>query len=190
MKKIILLLVGLSCLHVVFAKKHIIPIQNGVFNPFSLTIQSGDTVEWVNNELKLHRVGSSLVPQGAQSFESSTLINGASFQIQLTIEGQYVYQDQLTSGTTGIIVVEKPVVSGNEQVTNPDEILVYPNPTNSIINIEGNGLHYQIYNMLGEFTGISGTESNIDVQSLETGFYFLALYREGELVKTIRIIKE
>lgn len=190
MKKIILLLVGLSCLHVVFAKKHIIPIQNGVFNPFSLTIQSGDTVEWINNELGLHRVGSSLVPQGAQSFESSTLTNGASFQVVLTVEGNYFYQDKLNTGTTGMIVVEKPVISNVAQIENSNDILVYPNPTKSIITIEGNGWTYQVYNMLGEFTGVAGTGSNVDVQSLETGFYFLALYREGELIKTVRVIKE
>lgn len=87
MKNFILLLVSLSCLHLAFAKKHTIYIQNNVFNPFSLTIEQGDTVEWINNELALHRVGSSLVPTGATKFESSTMTNAASFSVKLTVEG-------------------------------------------------------------------------------------------------------
>lgn len=91
---------------------------------------------------------------------------------------------------TGMIIVQKPVVSNVAQIENNEDILVYPNPTKSILTIEGKGLNYQLYNVLGEFSEISGTQSTIDLQSVEIGIYFLRFYKEGELIKTIRIIKE
>jgi plastocyanin len=71
------------------------------FDPMSVTIQKGDTVEWVNNAQSLHSVttNSSVaqdpkdvsLPAGAKPFDSGFMPPGAKFSYTFTVPGTYQY---------------------------------------------------------------------------------------------------
>ncbi len=80
-----------------------------------------------------------------------------------------------------------------DETQNSNEVLVFPNPANSTIQIQGNYLieHVEIYNLLGQ--KISAQQFNtryatLDVTTLTDGFYIVKVITEkGELVKKINI---
>lgn len=89
-----------------------------VFQPGTVTIKVGDTVEWVNVGTEVHHattdpsmavncgdVGS---PQGAEPFDSGFLKPGASFRHIFKVAGTYRYACAVheTSGMIGKIVVK------------------------------------------------------------------------------------
>jgi plastocyanin len=89
-----------------------------VFQPGTVTIKIGDTVEWVNVGTEVHHattdpsmavncgdVGS---PQGAEPFDSGFLKPGASFKHTFKVAGTYRYACAVheTSGMIGKIVVK------------------------------------------------------------------------------------
>lgn len=70
-------------------------------------------------------------------------------------------------------------------------VLVYPNPTNNIINIDAdNGLMVEIYNLLGEQL-LTSDEKVLDISGFEKGIYLIVLKDlKGNLIRQERIIKE
>ena len=72
------------------------------------------------------------------------------------------------------------------------QLFIYPNPTNNIINIDGDvlGLTYELLDIRGKNILGSSTleESRINVSSIKSGVYFLTLQKlEERLVKRIII---
>ncbi len=78
-----------------------------------------------------------------------------------------------------------------------DNIVLYPNPTNSVLNISvsNNELpdSYSIYNMLGQTIATKQISSNADLSinssQLSNGMYFVKIIKEGSSV-TLPFIKE
>lgn len=66
-----------------------------------------------------------------------------------------------------------------------DEILIYPNPTSNLLNIDGlsQSTSYEIYDSYGQSMMAGEVSKSIDVQSLPTGIYFLEL--NGKMHKFI-----
>lgn len=101
-------------------------------------------------------------------------------------------------GTTTIacsptITLTQTVESINE-ITLNDNIIIFPNPTTSIINIvdENNQLQnstIQIKNNLGQLVFSSPFNSQIDMRNLSAGIYFLII-KDKAIRKTIKIIRE
>ncbi|MEM3670921.1 MAG: cupredoxin domain-containing protein [Thermoprotei archaeon] len=65
------------------------------YEPANITVVIGvnNTILWKNedNTAEYHTVTSRTVPAGAASFNSGNLVDGATFQITLTVPGVYTY---------------------------------------------------------------------------------------------------
>jgi hypothetical protein len=74
-----------------------------------------------------------------------------------------------------------------------DGLTVYPNPTSSILNIDG--MHatdqIQLLDLQGKivFTEKQVSKS-LDISALEKGVYLLRVTRDGKHVQTIKILKD
>ena len=90
-----------------------------------------------------------------------------------------------------IQVIEKELVSSLHNVIKT-EIKVFPNPTNSIINIEGGDqLNYEIYNLAGEKVFLESQINHLNISNEPSGIYFLTILDQfGNLRETKKIIKE
>ena len=73
-------------------------------------------------------------------------------------------------------------IDENENVA----ILIYPNPTNGVLNINVENLNhynYQIFNMIGQIVmngNIDGNEARFDMSHLEKGIYFIEIFSENQ----------
>jgi hypothetical protein len=69
-------------------------------------------------------------------------------------------------------------------------ILVYPNPTNSIIHISTIETSTQVflYNAIGQMI-ISKNSNTMDISTLDKGVYFLKVELKNKEHETIKIIK-
>ena len=66
--------------------------SNACFSPASLTINSGDTVEWINADTAAHTVTSGSPANGPSGvFDSSLIMGGASFENTFDEAGDYDY---------------------------------------------------------------------------------------------------
>jgi hypothetical protein len=116
--------------------------------------------------------------------------------------GQVFYTNE--SGTNGNVSqgVQQPYeISGstslNESVEKKYHIIVYPNPTTDLINLEMENFTisktlYQLYDIKGciiESKTIAGKETNIDMSKLSASTYFIKIIDENKEIKTIKIIK-
>jgi hypothetical protein len=74
--------------------------------------------------------------------------------------------------------------------------LVYPNPTNAILNIElenSDKVKIEIANALGQivFEELNETKNlKLDIKNLNTGLYFLKIISEDKIIATKKIVKE
>lgn len=88
-----------------------------VFQPSSVTIRRGDTVEWRNTSLVTHTVtgdprkpdrpGLVSLPSGAAPFDSGSLKAGKTFRHTFTVPGTYRYYCEVHDGMTGAVVVNR-----------------------------------------------------------------------------------
>ena len=88
------------------------------FIPPTVTIQKGDTVEWINNADSLHAVTTNAqsvqnpkdvsLPQGAKPFDSGFMTPGTKWSYTFTVPGTYKYLclPHEKEGMTGIVVVK------------------------------------------------------------------------------------
>jgi plastocyanin len=84
------------------AKRVTVNIEDLKFKPAEVTIQAGDTVVWVNNDDREHRVAAD-----DGSFKSGPLASGKSYEHTFTAAGRVRYGDELYGRMHGTIVVEK-----------------------------------------------------------------------------------
>ena len=102
-----------------------------------------------------------------------------------TTDGNVCWIDDITfPGNTMILSVEN-VVADNE-------VAVYPNPANDVINVKGEGIQYvEIYNSIGLKVldrNVNDSES-IDIAAFASGIYFVRVIdREGN-ISTTKIVK-
>ena len=83
-------------------------------------------------------------------------------------------------------------VSTNE-LSNKNQIAVYPNPTNSIINIvdefnQFQNATIQIKNYLGQVVYTNSFTNQIDLSNFSSGMYFLTIHDKNN-IKTVKITK-
>lgn len=88
------------------------------FIPLTVTIQKGDTVEWINNAASLHSVTTNSavaqnpkdvsLPKDAKPFDSGFMPPGAKWSYTFTVPGTYKYLclPHEKDGMTGIVVVK------------------------------------------------------------------------------------
>ena len=79
-----------------------VSIKNMAFNPLSLSITTGTTVTWVNNDNTAHTV---TADDG--SFNSGTIAVGAKFTRAFSTTGTFAYHCTLHPEMVGTVVVAK-----------------------------------------------------------------------------------
>jgi manganese oxidase len=83
-----------------------VTIRDKAFNPAILTISSGTTVTWTNDDKVSHRVVHLPGPQADELFHSDRLDPGQSFSYTFTKPGRYEYADpQYAGGRTSSVIV-------------------------------------------------------------------------------------
>jgi len=144
----------------------------------------------------------------------------------VNVYGQYVYSTNITSDG-GWISTNSPIHLGNNPmifvkydangcdstlaycanrvglnnfITNNNELIIYPNPSQNVLNIEFennfNNQNYtlKIVDVLGRTsTSLSMTTSNkisLDLSKLPNGIYFLQVWEEEQLISTKKFLKE
>ncbi|KAI8318582.1 copper binding protein, plastocyanin/azurin family [Martensiomyces pterosporus] len=75
-------------------------IQNFAYSPGTLTISSGDTVTWINNDQVAHTVTSS-----SNAFDSGSVGPGESFSYAFTTQGTFQYLCTIHPRMTGTVIV-------------------------------------------------------------------------------------
>jgi plastocyanin len=81
-----------------------IAIQNFTFSPANLTIKTGTTVTWMNQDEAVHQIDSDLnIPV---AFYSDSLAHGASFPFTFTQPGTYTYHCTYHPTMKGTIIVQ------------------------------------------------------------------------------------
>lgn len=74
--------------------------SNSDFDPASLTIAAGETVEWENTAGFAHTVTSYDIPDGASSFESGNMEGGDTFEHTFQTAGTYRYRCEYHSSSS------------------------------------------------------------------------------------------
>ena len=83
-------------------KKVTVTIENSKYRPDTVQVEVGDTVTWVNNDVREHTV---TADDG--SFDSGKLRTGKSFSKTFDKPGRYAYGSDPSPRTKGVVVVVK-----------------------------------------------------------------------------------
>ena len=94
---------------------------------------------------------------------------------------------------TAVFTQSVSICTGLENLNNDISYLVYPNPTNGLVNVDVESeMNYVLVNVIGEHIAkgefILG-KNYIDLSSMSNGVYFLQL-KQGQQTKTIRLVKQ
>jgi len=84
-----------------------VKVENGTFNPTTLTVQPGTTVTWIVNDTSNTKY--MITSNQTNLFMSNNLTNGQSFSFQFNQTGNYSYYDMdsmSNMGPNGIIIVQ------------------------------------------------------------------------------------
>ena len=81
-----------------------VTIKNFAFDPSTLTVKTGTTVTWVNNDGAPHALASDA--GSPEAFSSSSLSTGALFAFTFTQPGTYKYHCSIHPSMTGTIIVQ------------------------------------------------------------------------------------
>jgi plastocyanin len=81
-----------------------IVIKNFAFSPAILTINTGTTVTWINQDGAPHKIASD--PGSVVAFTSESLANGASYQFTFNQTGTYNYYCTIHPSMKGTIIVQ------------------------------------------------------------------------------------
>lgn len=76
-----------------------VSVKNLQFNPLSLEIQSGDVVEWKNEDIVIHTATSA-------SFDSGTIASGQSWRHTFTNAGEFSYACTYHPQMKGVVIVK------------------------------------------------------------------------------------
>ena len=90
------------------ATDHRVVIKNFAFDPPSVTVKSGDTVTWINEDTTPHIVASDPHPTHTDlpGLESSSLSQGQSYSFTFVKTGTFGYHCHLHPTMKGTVIVE------------------------------------------------------------------------------------
>ena len=187
MKKLILSLFSVLMLLSAQATIHVIQVWDGYFQfiPTSLTIQLGDTIQWLplDQPSMTHTITSSEIPAGAEAFDEIWEAPADTFfQYVPVFAGVYNYvctPHEINFNMVGSFTVEDGT---NSIAENEGAIFtLYPNPAHNKIHVDGidAGLPYSIVNMDGKEIKKGRIEGEIDISTFEHGYYILRIYSDS-----------
>jgi len=174
-----------------------VTVGNDVFTPSGFTASLGDTVTWIW-QAGTHTTTSTMVPDGAASWNAPIDENNTSFSYVIMEDGTYNYQCNfhVQFGMTGRFTAIVPTgIIENENnfflhvhLNSSDELKVeYNTPKNGMLNL-------RVYNIIGKemkelvssLQSAGLHESSYDLSGLAKGIYLVKLsVGEMDLVKKI-----
>ncbi len=91
-------------------------------------------------------------------------------------------------------IVKDPLVNAINEATNDNKnVIVYPNPTNTILNISNAiGAYIEVFDISGKkliTKNIIDTNSTIDLNEIQSGFYFIRIHKNGA-ISNLKFVKE
>ncbi|HRA71948.1 MAG TPA: T9SS type A sorting domain-containing protein [Flavobacterium sp.] len=117
--------------------------------------------------------------------------------------GQLTYTSQTSSGGFVTLGVQQPyeiVTLGKDDFAAINLVMsAYPNPATDLLNLvisddNWNSLSYQLYDIngrtLSKLQKLTASETNVSMQELQRGIYFLAVNSDNKIIKTFKIIKK
>ncbi len=195
MKKLMILMALLFGLQTAYGTIHEIKVWNGYYQylPSSLTIQLGDTIQWLplDPPTMSHTITSSNIPAGAASFDVIWQLPADTFfQYVPTVAGVYDYvcTPHVSFGMTGSFTVD----GGNSITasTSQDELIIFPNPVVNVLHLRttANYTQYQLYDLGGKVVQSGKPNLAIRVHQLPHGTYVLRLM--GDKPRSVVIQKQ
>ena len=85
----------------------VVTMKNAAFSPASLTIATGSTVTWTNDDNVIHTVTAT-----DGSFDSGDIAVGASYSKTFSATGTINYNDMHNTSMTGILIISGSPVGG------------------------------------------------------------------------------
>ena len=167
-------------LHFVSVNKTIIPQQ------LSFYIHEGHVIlQWQEATMAerycIYRNGELIGHSTTTDFVDYTA--DASHEYYYTVTGQTAY---IESNPTNEVFVDWTTNVGEN---NAHDVLLYPNPTSGMVNVESIGLQsVEVYNLTGQMllqTSATNGQANIDITSLPNGTYFVKLIGNHNQVKKV-----
>jgi hypothetical protein len=133
------------------------------------------------------------------TFDTSLLMSSYTHPFNQTTGLDYVltgfpFVNKLLSSSNSSsnrIVYNYGETTANTSDFNTLDFVVYPNPTSSLINVDGGELKLKnvvVYNLLGKKV-MTSTKSELNLQSLVKGLYLLKVQVENGGVVTMKIVK-
>jgi hypothetical protein len=166
-----------------------------VTNPFPNN--SGVLVSWDPDYLN----GFDSAGTGGVSFVAVNSTNIVPFQFYTSIStpnatGFYIpLVVKYTDLVTGQVCVKKlnPLVTNNCLTGHPMRIGIFPNPSKSQINFEGenlNNYNISIYDMFGNEVKNEKIDKSIDIENFDKGIYLYKISEKGNIIQEGKVIKE
>lgn len=94
-------LLGISATSAPASNTVVVQITNFAYNPASVTITKGETVEWINNDDAKHTATAN-----GGTFKSPDLAKGQSFKQTFTTDGTFAYYCAFHRAMKGTVVVK------------------------------------------------------------------------------------
>jgi hypothetical protein len=104
----------------------------------------------------------------------------------------------LSTDTAIIVFIISKGTLGVPSVSKADDIMLYPNPANSEVNVVYDASHdvknIAVYNIIGKMESVykvNGTSANLNLEHISSGIYFVKLYDSaGRTVGTRKFTKQ
>lgn len=158
---------------------------------FSLTINQGDTVEWMWSSPHPHTVTS--MNGSVETFDSGTITGvGNMWSHTFTEAGTNPYHCNFHSGMQGIITVQQVM---NVERPVRASFAVHPNPVATVLTINADAAidEITVYDISGRVLAKTGnalnTEAKIYTEGWPAGSYFVKISAGGS-EKTVPVVKK
>jgi plastocyanin len=196
LRSCMILILFISPLFNLHAKKWVVTVKNNSFFPFNLThVKAGDTIQWVWVE-GVHTTTSTSIPDWALEWDYPITQQEPSAIVIPMVNGTYQYVCTLTPGMNGTFTV-----SGALGISSPSydqEIRLFPNPAADRINISTNindidllrifdtkGTKVSEIKFDNQFRSITRT---IDLTNFPPGVYFFEFTLESNIKRVLRVV--
>lgn len=193
LKKVSLLIVGVSFMSLAHGTVHRVTVQNHVFTPASFTAVVGDTVKWVwlNGT---HTTTETSMPTGATSWtapiDNSSTADTA-FEYKITTAGTYGYECIYHASMGMVATFTVTVPAGVANVASTKEVAqIFPNPVSNMLNIHLNANPNNNVLIITDIIGkevmretLSSIDNAIDVSAWKRGIYLYHLENNGQTME-------